>query len=466
MASPKRPTRAQMEKMLEKMQADMEVLKRKSEILDTTMRPVLYLMRAGQDAATYIVGNAESLKTMPAALIGADGETDADADSESIYYKMLEVGENAASLAAELERCLAPFKAGAGVGTGESYAVSFEEGKMWLDFVVGRAMLEGMTDAALRQECLRRLVKIFASIKRANAAVSAETAEDAAVGAGAEDDDAVSGSVKKTKEAKIAEEHAKIASFVKERCILDENAPLIKKNEVLCVYRIWAKGTSSYSNSSLVEYMRDKMGVHTVNIGPATDGVVAFKGLMLKMSDWKYDLSGNAPVKRFLREKCTFSPTARTFSRTIQEAYIKWRAESGLLALELTDLRREVRDELRVCPILHGASITIGEDAAAGWYGILLNGEVEPDASTPTPTRKLTFKAGKALERRMPGEGGKVLESWPSVTKAAKALNIPAHKIQILIRKAQPDEEGAILAFAPQEAGGAGASGGSSEKGE
>ena len=462
MASPKRPTRAQMEKMLEKMQADMEVFKRKSEVLDTMVRPVLYLMRSGQDAATYVVGNAKSLKTMPAALVGADGEGDA----EGLYYKMLEVGAKGASLAAELERCLSQFKASGGAGTGESYAVSFEEGKMWLDFVVGRAMLEGMTDSERRQEYLRRIVKILASADSGTEALAEETEEEKVGGAGGSGEAITpSGTVKKTKNAKVAEEREKIARFVAQRVVLDEDAPLIKKHDVLCMYRICEKGTTFYSSSVLVDYLADELNVKTDHIGPTKDGIIAFKGIALKKDDWKYDVAGDEPVKLFMREACNFSPTAKAFSRTIQDAYVKWREEKGLVALSQTDLRREVREQLKACPIVFGASLAIGDDSGAGWYGVALHGAEEEEASakTPSPTRTPALKVAKVVERRMPGEGGKVLESWPSLAQAAKSLGMPAYKVQTLMRKAQPDADGAIIAFAQTAAG---TSGGSSEKGD
>ena len=469
MASPTRATREELEKMVLQMQADMQVFKRKSEVLDTMMSPVLYLMRAGRDAATYVVGNAESLKAMPAPPSGK-------ADAEGVYYKILEVGENAASLAAELERCLAQFKAGSGVGTGESYAVPFEEGKMWLDFVVGRAMVEGITDGALRQEGLRRLINVYDVIKSAKegrglARESVEGIKGIAGGAagsiGSSADGGATGA-KKTKNEKIADERAKIARFVGERCVLDADAPLVKKNEVLCMYRIWGKGTSFYTNTTLVDYMDEEMNVKTDHIGPTKDGVVAFKGISLKKDDWKYDVAGNEPVKRFFREMCNFTPTAKVFSRTLHEEYIKWREEKGLGALSQTDLKRDIRGQLKDCPIVYGTSIAIGDESATGWYGVGMIGVAEEEASTPTPSpvRKATFNPAKVVERRMPGEGGKVLESWPSVAQAAKSLGIANHTVQSYIRKQKPDAEGAIFAFAQKEAGGAGTSGASSEKGD
>ena len=446
MASPKKPTRAELEKALQKAQADLMVLKRRTETGGNKMLPVLYLMRAGKDAE-YVVGSSESLSTMPPAPGGAA------VDAEGIYYKTLDAGADFSSLAAELERCLARFKS---AETGGSYAVSFEEGKMWMDFVVGRATLEGIENAEKRQEFLRGINAIFSRAERVNSVLSDESDDETgSVSTGAGGSVGAGTSVKKAKDAKKVEEAKKIARFVKECCILDADAPLIRKDEVLGMYRIWAKGTTFYSNSQLIEYLRDERNLKVSHFGPTKDGVLAFKGIALKMDDWKYTPTpGESSVKSFLQQKCVFGPTEKTFMRTISEEYVKWRKEQGLNALDSADIARELREQLKACPILcGGTSITIGHESAAGWHGIGII-----DESGAKPIRKVAFKGAKSVERRMPGEGGEVLESWPSVSQAAKTLGIAPYRVQTRISSAEPDEEGAILMFAKEKVSGDGAS--------
>ena len=452
MATPKKITRAEMEQRVKQLEADLLAMKREKELSANQARPVLYLMRANKDAATYIVGASESLGKMP------DPPINAQEDAEGVYYSTLNVGDDFLSLAAELERHLAPFKSATPDG---SYAVPFEKGKMWLELVAGLATLKTMDDTPECQELMREAFVLMMKIKKAKFGLSEETYK-MMMGSGDSVDGSDSGvsvggtvnSIKKEKDVKKAEEIKKIVSFVKERCVLNDKAPLVSKDEVLGMYRIWAKGTTFYSNSLIIEHMRDELRLKVGHIGDSKNGILAFKGISLKMDDWKYEPEPDGPeVKRFLQEKCVFGPTEKTFSRNITEAYTNWRKEKELCVLHHTDLNRELRDELKACQIVcYAASITFGQESAAGWHGIGLIGEKD---AIVKPTRKIaSFKAGKVVERRMPGEDGEVLDSWPSLTQAVKALGIPMYRIQTLMRNAQPDEQGAILVFAADKGGG------------
>jgi len=458
MATPKKLTRAEMEQRMKRMEADLIAMKREKELSVNQARPVLYLMRANKNDATYIVGASESLGTMPTPPINTQE------DAEGVYYSTLNVGDDFSSLAAELERHLAPFKSATPDG---SYEVSFEKGKMWLELVAGLATLKTMDDTPEYQELMREAFVLMMKVKKAKFGLSEETykmlmgSDGSFDGSEAGDSVGATGvvgtvnSIKKEKDAKKANETKKIVSFVKECCVLDDKAPLISKDEVLGMYRIWAKGTTFYSNSLIIEHMRDELHLKVGHIGDSKNGILAFKGISLKMDDWKYAPEPGGPsVTRFLQEKCLFSPTEKTFSRNITTAYENWRKENGLGALHHTDLNRELRNELKACQLVcYAASITFGQESAAGWHGIGLIGEKD---AIPTPTRKIaSFKAGKVVERRMPGEGGEVLDSWPSLTQAIKALGIPMYRIQSRMRNAEPDDQGAILVFAADKNDGA-----------
>jgi len=449
MATPKKLTRADMEQRMKQLEADLSAMKREKELSANKERPVLYLMRANKDTDTYIVGASESLGKMP------DPPINAEEDAEGVYYSTLSVGDDFLSLAAELERHLAPFKSAT---PDESYAVPFETGKMWLELVAGLATLKTMNDTPEYQELMREALVLMMKIKKAKFGLSEETYKMMMGSDGSDAGASVGGSVtsiKKEKDTKKAEEIKKIASFVKECCVLDDKSPLVSKDEVLGMYRIWAKGTTFYSNSLMIEHMRDELRLKVGHIGDSKNGILAFKGISLKMDDWKYSPEpGGASVTRFLQEKAVFGPTEKTFARKITEAYASWRKEKGLGALHHTDLNRELRNELKACQIVcYAASITFGQESAAGWHGIGLIGEKD---AIGTPTRKIaSFKAGKVVERRMPGEGGELLDSWPSLTQAIKALGIPMYRIQSRMRNAEPDDQGAILVFAADKGDGA-----------
>ena len=436
MASSKKLTRAEMETRIMEMKTRLEKMKREVELKKRTTLPVLYLMPFGNDE--YVVGGAKSLAAVPGL------QLDSDSDAVPIYYKLLHPRADFMSLAADLERCLARFKAPGSVGAGDSYIIPFEEGKMWVDIVAGRYFLEGIDDPLQRKEFMSRLVTVFTAVERVSFGFpETDESEDTA--------DSIGATPEKKKLAKKAEEAKKIARFVSERCAVDPNAPPVKKDEVLGMYRIWAKGTTLISNSLMVDHMRDKLGVKTTHIGEPKDGIIAFKGITLKMDDWEYvPTDGDSKVKRFLMEQCEFGPTQKIFSRTLFAEYGKWHEENGWPAMPVSEIQRLMRKELKQCPIVCSATnITIGSEPASGWHGIGLL-DAEPVAEVK-PVRNVTFRYGKTVERRMPGEDGEVLNTWPSVSQAAKALGIAPYKVQTTIRSAKPDEDGAILAFAKEK---------------
>jgi len=255
----------------------------------------------------------------------------------------------------------------------------------------------------------------------------------------------------------------KIAEFAKERLVrLEQNqsrdARPLAKDDILSMYRIWAHGISVQTGAYITEYMQTAFSAQPVYTS-ASDSALAYKGFALKTDDWVYVAPNNQPVNIFLRDECVFSFKAKTFTKTIFDAYADWYGKSGYPAMQKADLKREIRAILNTREYVFTAILAIKGVSTCGWYGVALRSDAGSAATSPSE-KPTVLKRASIVERRMPGPGGALLGSWPSIAKASAFLKIGACKLKTLIADQTPNEDGSIFALSSASAAAAGTSAG------
>lgn len=426
----KRLTRSELEAKLALRERELATMRLKAQETVETRQQAVYLLRreGASGARAYTVGSARSLRDVPA----ANGETERACRT---LHACVAANASAESLAAELKRYLRP----AGDGAEGEHAVPFDEAKQWLDFVVGRAVLESIADADARRALLADVNKVLARAERVllgdEATIAADEAKDVA-------------------KEKAAAEAKKVADFFAERVVrADEGAPPLAKSDIIAMYRIWARGLSLQSTALLTQHLADHANAERVVIGDLADGAVGYKGIALRKDDWKHEGAADDPLTRFFGEECLFLPCAKTLGEPLAARYAEWRVANGFAnpGETITEARAQLRQALKDHRLVCAGTVTVGEKVGAGWNGLALRNA--PHASAIGLARRgAQRRVGKAVEYRTAGPEGRVLGAWPSLSQATKALKMSPQKLANLIAKGAADERGAFYAFADADA--------------
>jgi hypothetical protein len=408
---------------------------------EASFLPVVYMMRKSEDPQMYIIRTALSPIDIP----GFSTHNDNDC-GEMISYKTV---KNAFMSSDQLNRLverlkveLTPRKKQLPYSDEYAYDMPFFKVRHWLD-VVGAWDEQEQNKNPLRIYEFRR--KVAEQLKRAQKDDDAYDSDD-------EDSEpdlslpinAAAAAAEKAKK----QEMKKVTEFVKEYIVpqQDDDAPPLPKDDIVSMYRIWARGISAQSSALIVERMRTAFSAQPVYIS-APDNVLAFKGFALKTDDWAYVAPNDDPPNVFLREHCVFSAGVKSFSRTITDSYLDWYTESDYPKIyREADLKRDMRAILDNCRIVFPTMLRIKRVSTCGWYGVALRDD--PDAESDSTKRNAALRAATIVERRMPGPDGALLESWPSMVKAMKSLNIGVFKLKGMIAQKIKDKDGAILAYA------------------
>jgi len=407
---------------------------------EAAILPVVYMILKSDDPPLYAVRTARSAMDLP----GFKSHDDDDYGERLAYAQLKNpfiTNDRLTEIAEKLKEALAPRKKQLPDSDEYAYEMPFIKVRHWVDVVSAWNEQEQNENAARIYEFRR---KVAAKLKRAQKEDDDDDTDD--------DDSEPDLSVPINDAAAAAEkakkqEMKKIAQFLKERLVpQDEEEPPLPKDAILSMYRIWARGTSAQSSALIVECMRTGFSAQPVYISTC-DNALAFKGFALKTDDWVYVAPNHDAVNVFLREQCVFSPGVKSFSRTIQEAYVDWYGESDYPKTKRApELKREVRAILDNCSILFPTIVEIKYTNTCGWYGVALRDD--PDAKETPEKKSAVLNKATIVERRMPGPNGQLLESWPSLSKAHESLKIGLFKLKSLIAKKTPDKDGAILVCA------------------
>ena len=421
---------------------------------DAAIKPVVYMTLKSEDPPLYSVGTARCAMRIPGFKTHED-----DNYTTEMSYTMLPnpfmSDEDLTEIGERLKEALKPFKMLL-PGTDESvYWLSHFKVWQWLDYAAALGELKNNKDP-LRVGVLRQ--KISKRLRRAH------SREDDDYEDNDEDENDAHLDVTQPINEKAAaaekekkEEMKKIAEFVKERLVrLDQaqsaDAPPLQKDDIVAMYRIWAHGINLQSSARIVEYMQTAFSAQPVYTS-ASDSALAYKGFALKTDDWVYVAPNNQPVNIFLRDECVFSFKAKTFTKTIFDAYADWYGKSGYPAMQKADLKREIRAILNTREFVFSAILAIKGVSTCGWYGVALRSDA---AAAASPSEKpAVLKRASIVERRIPGPGGALLGSWPSLSKACTSLKIGLCKLKTLIANQTPDKDGAIIVLSSAGADGA-----------
>jgi len=421
---------------------------------EAAILPVVYMILKSNDPPLYVVRTARSVMDLPGFKSHDDdyGETLAYAQLQNPFMSNDQLSE----LTKKLKEALASRKTELPDSDECAYGIPFFKARQWLDVVGAWDEQENNESPARSREFLR---KVAAKLKRAQKDDDDDYDTDS--------DDSEPDLSLPINDAAVAAEKAKkqemkrIAEFFKERVLVlqDEDAPPLAKDDIVSMYRIWARGIAAYSGALIVEHMRSAFSAQPVYIS-SSDNALAFKGFALKTDDWVYVAPNNDPVNVFLREECVFSPTAKSFSRTMLEAYVNWYDDSEYPKTKREPvLKQELRDILEECRIVFPMVVRINNVSTTGWQGVALRND--PDAKAEPAEKKSALRKANIVERRMPGPNGALLESWPSIAKAATSLKIGVFKLKSMIAQKTADSDGAILMFADTGSGASTSSGAS-----
>ena len=424
---------------------------------NSAIKPVVYMKLKSEDPLLYVVGTARCARRIPGFKSHED-DNYADGMSYTMLPDQFMSEEDLRLLGEKLTKELTPYKALPNSGE-PAYALSSTKVWQWLDFIAAWHALEINADP--NSEHFNGLAQ-----KAAKLLYRARNGETYA-----KDDDTpppldVNQPINEkaaAAEKEKREEMKKIAEFAKERVVqLDQNqsrdTPPLPKDDIVSMYRIWARGAVGQSSARIVEYMQTTFSAQPVYTS-ASDNTLAFKGFALKTDDWVYAApDDNQAPTAFLRDKCTFSFKARSHSRTILSAYLEWYSESDYPKTKLPpELKRNMRTALEKCSIVLPAVVDVNGVLTIGWHGVALRGDANSAASSPSE-KPTVLRAAVIVERRVPGPGGALLGSWPSIAKASTFLKIGVSKLRSMVAQQTPDTEGAILVFAKKSPDSAGTS--------
>ena len=437
----------------------LESLKRQT---NSAINPVIYMKLVREDPPLYVVGTARSATKIP----GFKSHEEDSYDTEMSYAMLPDPymsDEDLCLLAEKLTDELAPYEKLRPDGSVYGYAMSKIKVWKWLDFIAAWDALGSNGDQASARfgKLMLKVVKLQdrarSNEKDEKYARDADDADDED-----DEDDEKHPDVNKPINEKAAaaekekrEEMKRIAEFFKERVIkLDpetsQEAPPLPKYDIVAMYRIWVQGTFFQSGARIVEYMQTAFSAQPVYTS-ASDSALAYKGFALKTDDWVYVAPNHMPVHAFLRDECVFSPTVKSFSRTILVAYVEWYDKTKYTKRKAPDLKGEIRAVLKDCKLIYQTMIEIKPKNTLGWHGIALRSDVNAaaESAAESPSKKKTvLRAATIVERRMPGPGGALLGSWPSIAKASTFLKIGACKLKTLIANQTPNEDGTIFVCA------------------
>ena len=408
---------------------------------EAAILPVVYMILKSDDPPLYIVRTARSAMDLP----GFKSHDDDDY-GESLAYAQLQnpfmSNYQLAELAEKLKEALSPRKKQLPDSDEYAYEMPFIKVRHWVNVVEAWDEQENNKNAARSREFLR---KVAAKLKRAQKDDDDDDTDDdhSEPDLSVPINDAAAAAEKAKKQ-----EMKRVAEFFKERVLVlqDADAPPLAKDDIVSMYRIWARGIAAHSGALIVEHMRSAFSAQPVYIS-SSDNALAFKGFALKTDDWVYVAPNNDPVNVFLREECVFSPTAKSFSRTMLEAYVNWYDDSEYPKTKREPvLKQELRDILEECRIVFPMVLRINNVSTTGWHGVALRND--PDAKEEPAEKKSALRKANIVERRMPGPNGALLESWPSIAKAAASLKIGVFKLKSMIAQKIAGSDGAILMFA------------------
>ena len=436
----------------------LESLKRQ---INSAINPVVYMKLIREDPPLYVVGTARSATKIP----GFKSHEEDSYDTEMSYAMLPDPymsDEDLRILAEKLTDELAPYEKLRPDGSVYGYAMSKIKVWKWLDFIAAWDALgsNGDPTSARFGKLMLKVVKLQ-DRARSNETDEKYARDEDDEGDADDDDDEKHPDVNKPINEKAAaaekgkrEEMKRIAEFFKERVInLDpdksQDAPPLVKDDIVSMYRIWARKAVSAGGPYIVEYMRSEFSAQPmyISIGESNN-VLAFKGFALKTDDWVYVAPNNEPVHVFLREECVFLPNVKTFSRTILHAYLEWYGKSTYPKVKMHPaLKREVRALLEKCLIVYPSIVEINGVTTIGWYGIALRNDTVVVAP-PSKKSSSVLRTAIIVERRMPGPNGALLESWSSLSKACTCLKIGLCKLKSMIAKQTPDKDGAIFVCA------------------
>ena len=406
--------------------------------------PVVYMKRVSEDSSLYSVRTARSAMDLP----GFKSHDDDDYGEDLAYATLKNTfmtNDELSKLAEKLKEAIAPYKKQLPDSDEYAYEMLFVKVRQWMDVVSAWDEQEQSNDPGRVYEFRR---KVAAKLTRAQKEDDYDTSDDEQEPDVSQPINPAAAAAEKAKK----QEMKKIAEFMKERVVRQgESAPPLPKDDILAMYRIWARGITLQSGTLIVEYMRTAFSARPVYVSDS-EKVLAFQGFALKTDDWIYTTPNNRAANVFLREECVFSHDVRSFYRTIQDAYVYWHGKSTYPQRQtVPELKREVRSILDNCRIVFPAIIEVQQLSMGGWYGVALRND--PDAKVTSEKSKATLRNATIVERRMPGPNGALLESWPSMAKATAALNVGIFKLKGMIAQKIADKDGAILMYANSEVG-------------
>ena len=367
---------------------------------NSAIKPVVYMKLKCEDPPLYSIGIARCARRIPGFKTHED-----DNYAESLSYTMLPdpfmSEEDLLLLGEKLKKELAPYKKPLPNSDEPGYALIHT--KVWLDFI---AEWHALTiNPNLCSENFNELAQKAAELLYRAENDDMYAKDDAPLDVTQPINEKTAAAEKEKKE-----EMEKIAEFFNERVVqLDpdqsRDAPPLPKDDILAMYRIWARGAVSQSSARIVEYMQTAFSAQPVYTS-ASDNTLAFKGFALKTDDWVYAApDDNQATTAFLRDNCTFSFKVRSHSRTILSAYLEWYSKSDYPKTKLPpELKRNMRTALEKCRIVLPAVVDVNGVLTIGWHGVALRDDANSAASSPSE-KPTVLRAAIIVERRMPGPG-------------------------------------------------------------
>ena len=234
--------------------------------------------------------------------------------------------------------------------------------------------------------------------------------------------------LKKGKLAKPAtsdEIQVKIAKFIEECCILDENA--VEKTHLIGArYRLWAKRhTALQEGVALTKYLDDNFAKTRKWNEQTKTAQLSVKGI--RINDDPYYISNNPPNEydRFIQEMCILSPGARAPLCYIVDDFIKWKTDNKVPLLHRKKEHVQLyRYFVKYFVPVNGYFIFHGKKESGGLYGITIksNPDIEMCHSSQSETkRKKVYKIDPKTKE--------IVEIYNSLTEMGHIINGDSHYI-------------------------------------
>lgn len=209
--------------------------------------------------------------------------------------------------------------------------------------------------------------------------------------------------------------------FISECCTTEPNYE-VSGHDITGQFRLWSKKNNRETYHKLLDYLKTRFCPIRLKLQNANNVLNGFRGVMLKVIEYKKSYAASDP-ETFIFQVCVFVPSGKVLRNDLEAEYTSWKKKLNKPLLK--DDNKELKKFLDECDYTLSSNVWTPSGNGTGYYGLHLK-------QYDNYAKKVSCNA-KSIQKRTTNH--EIVNSWPTIAKAAEAEAMSPAKMSRLIKK-------------------------------